>query len=113
MSMISYEGIGQVVITAKMDSTVKPGDLVRYVENDLVYPCNKGEQFIGVALSNDGEYGGVQVKGFFTTSFTGNLDLGWNLLVGDGYGGMCQSDYGINFLVTHIDRGTSTAAICL
>ena len=113
MSIISYEGIGQVVATIEMASNVQPGYVVRIPQNDLVFACKDGDEFIGVALTNDGQYGCVQVKGFATVRYTGSVSLGWNTLVGDGNGGVRQADSGVRVFITSVDEENGTAVICL
>lgn len=113
MNMISYEGIGEVAVTIRVDSALKVGMVVRMEENDQACPCMGGEDFCGVLLNRNGDYGCVQVKGFVTVRFSGDLAPGWVNLVSNGVGGVRAFDSGMRTLVTHVDNNAKTAVICL
>lgn len=113
MSKLGYEGIGEVVVTVAMTEEVEKGTPVCMQENGTVRPCNEGEAFCGVALGRRGEYGGMQVKGFVSVCYSGDLAVGWATLTADGDGGVCQADSGLKVLVIQVDEDEGTAMICL
>ena len=113
MNMISYEGIGEVAATVRVSDAVKAGMVVRVEENDLVCPCISGEEFCGVILNRNGDYGCMQVKGFVTVRFTGTMEPGWVNLIANGIGGVRAVDSGMRTLVIHADNEKKTAVICL
>ena len=113
MGIVSYEGIGEVVITVMLAEDMKMGQVVRMVENQWAGPCTDGDEFCGVIVSMRDFHSGVQVKGFVPVKFTGEMKLGWVSLVGNGYGGVRQGDGGVKCLVTHVDAESEIAMICL
>ena len=52
---ISYEEIGQVVVTCMADETVQAGSVVCLAENDTVSACTDGQAVCGVALHVSGD----------------------------------------------------------
>ena len=113
MSKISYEGVGELVVSIGMTEEVKTGAVVRMLDNDLVCPCEDGELFCGVALKSDGICGSMQVKGFATVPYSENMNVGWMNLVANGMGGVRVDEKGIPKLVVCKDEDAMTAVICL
>ena len=113
MNMISYEGIGEVVVTVSMEEKMKAGTVVHLLDNDVVGPCEDGEVFCGVALKMGGSIGSMQVKGFVRVPFTGEMKLGWMNLVANGEGGVRPGENGLQVLVAQLDVEEQTAMICL
>lgn len=112
---ISYEEIGQVLVTCKAAAGVKEENMVKFSGNDTVSACSAGEAFCGLAVgvSEDG-YAAVQVKGFCTVPCTGSVAVGWQSLTADGNGGVKSADtgeQGVNALVVSVNSGS--AVICL
>ena len=113
MSMISYEGIGEVAVTVGMTDEVKAGMVVRMQENETVCPCADGELFCGVAMKQGGSFGTMQVKGFVCVPYSGEITLGWAELVANGIGGVRVGANGVRVMVAHVDTAEHTAVICL
>ena len=68
---ISYEEIGQVVVTCMADETVQAGSVVCMAENDKVSACTDGQVVCGVALHVSGDgYAAVQIKGMVSLPCT-------------------------------------------
>ena len=110
---ISYEAIGQVMVTCQAEETVVEGQVVKMNGNDTVAPCAAGETFCGVAayVAEDG-FVAIQVKGFVTVLCTDSaVTAGYMSLAADGSGGVKAADNGINVLVMNVEDGT--AVICL
>ena len=112
---ISYEAIGQVMVTCQADETTVEGQVVKMSGNDTVAACAAGEQICGVAayVAEDG-FVAVHVKGFVTVTCDDSVAVGYMSLTADGNGGVKaagSSDKGINVLVMKVEDGT--AVICL
>ena len=112
MSKFSFEDIGAVVATFAAGSGVKGGQVVKVTENGTVDACSDGEAFCGVALEPRQGGAAVQVKGFVTVPYTGELTLGWTTLAANGSGGVKANSTGVNALVVSVD-GVDTAVVCL
>ena len=113
MSKISYEGVGELVVSIGVTEEVTPGEVVRMLDNDLVCHCEDGDLFCGVALKVDVTCGSMQVKGFATVTYSEDMDVGWMNLVANGMGGVRVDDNGIPKLVVCKDEDAMTAVICL
>ena len=106
---ISYEAIGQVMVTCQAEETVLEGQVVKMKGNDTVAPCAAGEAFCGVAgdVAEDG-FVAVQVKGFVTVPCTDStVTAGYMNLTADGTGGVKVGDNGIKVLVMSVEDGTA------
>jgi hypothetical protein len=113
MNKISYEGIGELVVSIGVTQEVKPGEVVRMLDNNLACHCEDGDMICGVARKVDMICGSMQVKGFVTVAYSEELDVGWMNLVADGMGGVRMDDNGMPMLVVHKDADAMTAVICL
>lgn len=110
---VSFEEIGQVLVTCKTEGEVAQGAVVKLCGDGTVGPCQKGEAFAGVAVgvAEDG-YASVQVKGFVETACSSDVSVGWNSLCGDGQGGVEQASAdGVQVLVWSVEDGV--AVLCL
>ena len=112
MSKFSFEDIGAVVATFAAGSGVKGGQVVKVTDNGTVDACGEGDTFCGVALEPRKGGAAVQVKGFVTVPYTGELTLGWATLAADGSGGVKANATGVTALVVSVD-GESSAVVCL
>ncbi len=113
MKKVSFEGIGQMVVTMAVAEGVKAGDVVNMQDNGAVGPCMEGGTFCGVVLDQRGGYGGVQLKGMVKVTYSGKLSVGWVTLAADGMGGVGAADTGVRALVVERDSVEKTAVICL
>jgi len=113
MKKLGFEGIGEVVVTVAMSEEMERGTPVCMEGNGAARPCQTDEMFCGVALGRRGEFGAVQVKGFVTVPYSGDLAVGWVSLAADGDGGVCRNENGLKVLVVHVDEDECAATICL
>ena len=88
MSKISFDGIGQELVTFEAASGVTAGHVVKLTDNGKVAKCDAGDAFCGAALNVRGGYAGVQLRGFVTLKCAGSETVGYNSLVADGSGGV-------------------------
>ena len=109
---IAYNDIGAVVATCPAEEGVEAGKLVKMVNNCTVAPCQPGDKFCGVALAPRNGLTGVQFKGFANVIYSMDIELGWNTVVADKYGGITPNENGIPVLVVSI-HGNGTVDICL
>ena len=112
MSKISFEDIGSVMATFAAEEGVSGGQVVKLTGNGQVAPCAEGDAFCGMALEPRSGIVGVQVKGFMTVRYTGDLTVGWAVLAANGVGGVKAADSGVNAQVIAVNAD-GTAVICL
>ncbi len=112
MKNISYDGIGAVVATFNVESSVAAGTVVKVSDSCTVASCGEGELFAGVVFDCETPLAAIQLEGFVTVTCTGVIDLGYVSLVGDGDGGVKVASGGVTCLVVdNSDSGFVT--ICL
>lgn len=80
---ISYDGIGKVVATFECFSNVEVGDLVVVSQNKKVAKAMAGNQIVGVCVSKNGDYVGVQIKGAITMPYNSTVPVGYVGVVAD------------------------------
>ena len=113
---VSFEEIGQVLVTCQAGDGVAVGGVVKMNGNGTVAPCAAGERFCGVAvgLEEDG-CAAVQVKGFVTVPCADStVAPGWAALTADGTQGVKTAgsgDKGGEVLVVSVENGS--AVVCL
>lgn len=83
--MISYNGFNTKVITmTKATDDSMLGKVVSIASNNAVV-APKGNEFVGVCVSDNGTYIGVQVEGYIECPYSGTItDCGWAHLVSNG-----------------------------
>lgn len=112
MSKISFEDIGNLMVTFYAEEGVQDGQVVKMTGNGTVGPCGEGDAFCGVAGMPRAGIAGVQVGGFAKVPATMPLNVGMVGLVADGKGGV-KAGEGITVLVAEVDTVKNTAVICL
>ena len=109
---VSFEEIGQVVVTCRIDGTVEAGSMVKISANDTVKACAAGEKFCGQAMGDPrGGMVAVQIKGFVEADCAESLTAGWAKVAADGNGGIKAAETGVEVLVMSAAGGK--AVICL
>lgn len=53
------------------------GTPVKMSANGTVAACAAGDAFIGIAVSQRGDFVGVQLKGYRNAAVTGSVPVGW------------------------------------
>lgn len=113
MKKISYDGIGAVVATFEVESSVASGTVVKMAQSCTVTSCEQGEVFTGVVFDCETPLAAIQVEGFVTLGCTGVIGLGYVSLVADGNGGvMAGGDDGLRCLVVDNEE-SGYVTLCL
>lgn len=115
--MYRYNGIGEVAVTAA-DENAFWGSVCKYMENDTVCLPETGEVFHGVCIWQKNGKATVQVEGFVTQEYTGDVSpaVGYCELVSDGMGGvMVENGVAGNRsrLVVSVDETNKTVTFLL
>ena len=112
---ISYEEMGQVVVTCKADDTVNEGGIVCMNENDTVTACAAGKGVCGVALHVSGDgYAAVQIKGMVNVACASGVKPGLMKITAQNNSSIKaagEADEGRDVLVMNVKD--SMAVICL
>ncbi len=105
---VSFAGFGERIATFETAGVIPAGTPVKMSANGTVTACAAGDAFIGIAVSQRGDFVGVQLKGYRNAAITGSVSLGWAQLVADGSGGVKaagEDATGVNVLVVSTDAG--------
>lgn len=105
---ISYEGSGQLVVTAKLSGEAEIGAAVQFCENATVSAAVSGAAPEGVIVSKRGELAAVAVRGFVSLPADSTVSTGLCALVSDGAGGVTADASGAVRLVVSVDNGIAT-----
>lgn len=112
---VSFEGIGEEVITFEAQAGVEAGKTVELSANGTVAPCTDGSVPCGVAVSVRDGAAAVAVAGYCRVKYSGAVpNVGYTLLAADASGGVkAMASGGRQLLVTDVDKQTGTIGIIL
>ena len=114
---VSFEGIGAYAATFynSASAPAKAGQPVKMGESGTVAACSAGDSYLGVAVTADGDFAGVQLQGFVTLPYTGTAPTpGLVTLGADGSGGVkTVSTGGRGCWVIQVDTAASTVGFLL
>ena len=114
---VAFNGFKESLATFLAASGVtSAGVPVKISANDTVDACAAGDSFCGAANQVSGGYATVQMSGFATLGYTGTTapTVGYNLLAGDGSGGVkVVTTGGRSMLVIRVDTTAKTVGVML
>lgn len=110
---ISYEGIGFLLVTFPDESAVE-GNVCRINQSGCAEDCMADELFCGVVHSVEKNMAAVQVEGFAKAQYSGSKPaMGYVKLAADGFGGVCVSNSGREYLIVQVDENKRTVTMKL
>ena len=74
---VSFAGFGENIATFETAAAIPAGTPVKMSANGTVAACAAGDAFIGIAVSQRGDFVGVQLKGYRNAAVTGSIPVGW------------------------------------
>jgi hypothetical protein len=110
---VSFEGIGEMLVTCYAESGTARGMVVKMTDNGEVGPCSAGDRFCGVAVSvAEDSFAAVQMGGLGTVGYSGGAPVvGWVKLSADATGGVAVDETsGVAHLVVSVDSAAGTVA---
>lgn len=112
---VSFEGIGEQVVTFEAQAGVTAGKPVKLAANGAVAPCTDNSVPCGVAVSVRDGAAAVAIAGYCRMKYSGTAPaLGYTLIAADASGGIkAVSSGGRQLLVTDVDAQTGTVGIIL
>lgn len=111
---ISFEEIGQTVVTFAAEDTLEAGKVCKITRNGTVGACEKDESFCGVAAQVRGAAAGVVTAGYVELPYSGEAPtLGYTALAADADGGVCVKADGRTYLVVQVDTQDKIAGLFL
>ena len=116
MMKVSFEGIGEEVMTFVNDETTPAaaGDMVKLSGNGMVQAAASGEVFCGVCVAGDEAFVAVQTKGVAVKAYDGSAPaVGYCKLASAGEGKVMVSDADREYLVLEVNTGSGTVTFVL
>jgi hypothetical protein len=111
---MKYNAIGDVTATFKISGDLVLGDIVTMAENDTVKKAEADNEIVGVCVSLNGAYAGIQVKGGICVPYNDStLTVGYQQLKAVGDGSVSKGTTGTFHLVVNADTVSKTATIIL
>lgn len=111
---ISFEAIGQTLVTFAAEATLEAGRVCRVTKNGTVGACEAGESFCGVAAQVRGGLAGVVTQGYVELPYSGTAPTpGYAALAADAEGGVCTQEGGREYLVVQVDTQNKIAGLFL
>ena len=106
---VSFEGIGEQVLSFMKASGVEAGSLVKLSANATVANCAAGNNFAGVCIKADDSFADVKTAGYIELGYTGTAPaVGYAKLTAAGADKVKTADTGREYLVIKVD---SSAAV--
>ena len=111
---MNYNQIGDVTATFRISGTLKVGDLVTMAENSTVKAAAKDTEVIGVCVSKNGSYAGVQIQGGVQVGCSDStLTPGYQMLKATATNEVAKGTTGVPHLVVSVDTAAKIAEIVL
>ena len=108
---VSFAGFGENIATFETAAAIPAGTPVKMSANGTVAACAAGDAFIGIAVSQRGDFVGVQLKGYRNAAVTGSVPVGWAQLVAGGVKAAGEDAAGVSVLV--VSAGTAEIGMIL
>ena len=109
--MFDFTGYGENLLTFKTENEEILGCPVTTVSNDTVALAEADTAFCGIAVSVRGGAAAVQMAGYVTLPYSGDMPgYGVQKLASNGAGGVMVSENGVSATVVRIDAENSKIA---
>ncbi len=111
---VSFEGVGEQVLSFMKASGVESGSVVKLGSNATVAVCAAGDKFAGVCIKADDSFADVKCAGYVELSYTGTAPaLGYTKLAAAGSGKVKAADTGREYLVINVDSSAATVGFIM
>lgn len=112
MAKVSFEGIGEMMVTFLAEEGLTAGP-VKMTGDGKVGPCGDGDAFCGVALEVNDGLALVQLKGFIKVNCGDAVAVGYTKLSANASGGIKTNESGTAYLVVEAGSAEKQATILL
>lgn len=111
---VSFEGVGEQVLSFMKASGVEKGSLVKLSANATVAKCAAGDNFAGVCIKADDSFADVKTAGYVELGYTGTAPaVGYAKLTADGDGNVKTADTGREYLVINVDSAAAVVGFIM
>lgn len=111
---VSFEGVGEQVLSFMKASGVEKGSLVKLSANATVSKCAAGDNFAGVCIKADGSFADVKTAGYVELGYTGTAPaVGYAKLTAAGDGKVKTADTGREYLIINVDSAAAVVGFIM
>lgn len=102
---VSFEGIGEQVISFEAASGTKKNEFVKLSANSKVANCSADDLFAGYCINTDGGFADVMTHGYIEVGYTGETapTVGFATLSAAANGKVQADEDGREYLVIKVD----------
>ena len=111
---VSFEGIGEQVISFAAASGLTKGVFVKMSANGTVTACSAGDGFAGYCIESEGGFAEVKTHGYMKCPYTGTApSVGFGILVADAGGKVKSAQSGTAYLIVEVDTTAGTVGFMM
>jgi predicted RecA/RadA family phage recombinase len=111
---VSFEGIGEQVLSFNKASGVSKGSLVKLSTNATVAACAAGNKFAGVCVNVSCSFAEVKTAGYVELAYTGDApSVGYAALVAAAADKVKADSSGREYLVIKVDTTAQTVGFMM
>ena len=111
---VSFEGVGEQVLSFMKASVVEKGSLVKLSANATVAKCAAGDNFAGVCIKADDSFADVKTSGYVELGYTGTAPaVGYAKLTAAGADKVKTADTGREYLVISVDSAAAVVGFIM
>lgn len=111
---VSFEGIGEQVISFKKGNGTEKGLFVKMGANATASACSAGDDFMGLCIHADGAFCEVMTHGYMECAYSGSAPaVGYSVLVADAGGKVKTAASGRSYLVINVDTTAKTVGFMM
>ena len=111
---VSFEGVGEQVLSFMKVSGVEKGSLVKLSANATVAKCAAGDNFAGVCIKADDSFADVKTAGYVELGYTGTAPaVGYAKLTAAGDGKVKTADTGREYLIIKVDSAAAVVGFIM
>lgn len=111
---VSFEGVGEQVLSFMKASGVEKGSLVKLSANATVAKCAAGDNFAGVCIKADDSFADVKTAGYVELGYTGAAPaVGFAKLTAAGDGKVKTADTGREYLIIKVDGAAAVVGFIM
>ena len=111
---VSFEGIGEQVISFAAASGLTKGVFVKMSASSTVTACSSGDGFVGYCCAAEGGFAEIRTHGYMKCPYSGTApSVGYGILVADAGGKVKSAQSGASYLIVDVDTTAGTVGFMM
>ncbi len=112
---VSFEGIGEQVLSFGKESGVAKGSLVKMSANSTVKACSAGDRFMGVCIAAGDAFAEIKTAGYVELGYTDTAPAVGYATLAASTGGKVKTvtSGGAQYLVVKVDTAAATVGFIM